>query len=64
MDEGGLGDCIANDPNLSSIPVDQNENTISILFDFMKSDDDTVNFADYVFLRKLNLSWKKCAIDN
>jgi hypothetical protein len=22
-----------------------------------------MNFADYVFLRKLNLAWKKCATD-
>jgi len=62
MDEAVLEECVTNDPNLN-LPVHESETFIATLFDFMKQEGDYMNFADYVFLRKLNLAWKKCSID-
>jgi len=45
------------------LPINESENFIPVLFDFLKHVDGLLNFADYVFLRRLNLAWLKCSID-
>jgi len=45
------------------LPEESDENFVPNLFSFMSDGDGVMNFADYVFIRRLNVAWKKCAID-
>jgi hypothetical protein len=34
------------------------------IFDVLNRDDKKVNFADYIFLRRIAFAWKECSVDN